>query len=151
MINVQTVAAEARHVPDIMRIRLAVRENAISAQRLAQMGITASSIVEMMRESHIVRCAVVADTVVGFGMAVKSSGRIFALFVQPQWQGHGIGSQLLGELTDGLAALGHTQLVLNTGPHTRACEFYVRHGWRRTGVIIDGDERLELSIPSAPP
>lgn len=75
----------------------------------------------------------------GFGCANPQSSYIWALFVIDGAQGRGHGSALLSAMLEPLAALGHRQVYLTTGPGTKAVDFYKRRGFRETGISFGGD------------
>jgi GNAT superfamily N-acetyltransferase len=127
-----------------MKIRVAVRENEMSLEDLRARGITDESIATMLGTSHASFCAEENGRILGFSMADKSDGSIFALFVAPQHEGRGAGSRLLEYAVDALLALGHDRLKLTTEPGTRAYDFYISHGWRDMGPADHGDVALEL-------
>jgi GNAT superfamily N-acetyltransferase len=74
--------------------------------------------------------ALVDGDVVAFSYASLIDGSIWALFVDPRFEGQGLGKQLLSLATDWLFSLGFRQVTLSTGTHTRAAQFYTRLGWR---------------------
>ena len=116
--------AVAEDASDLMAIRLSVRENSISRSRLEELGITEASMVHMLQYSHFARCAEVDGRLVGFSMADNSAGSIFALFVLSEFEGKGIGSQLLEAAVHGLRLAGHARVTLSTEPQSRAFGFY---------------------------
>lgn len=121
-------------LPDITRIRTSVRENHLSVEQMAAIGITHESIAAEMREGHL-GCWVALDggALVGFSMADRRDGNLFALFMDAAHEGKGHGSALLAAGEEWLGAAGHAQVRLSTGRDTRAFAFYLRRGWRETG------------------
>lgn len=131
----------------MMEIRRTVRENAISAARLAILGITEQSIGDMLASSHAGFCAEEEGEVIGFSMAELETGWVFALFVHPKFEGRGAGRALLAAAVNSLRATGHRRAVLSTDPGTRAFRFYDRAGWRYSGTNDLGEAIFELDIP----
>lgn len=74
------------------------------------------------------------DRIVGFSTARVSEADIWALFVDPEFEGQGIGSRLLDLAIEWLAGKGVATVELSTTEHSRADAFYQRKGWRR-GVL----------------
>lgn len=127
-------------LPAIMRIRTSVVENHLTVEQMAELGITQASVAAEMTEGHLA-CwvAVEGSQILGFAMADRSDGSIFALFMDAAHEGKGHGSALLAESEGWLRKEGHPQARLTTGRGTRALDFYRRRGWRET----DGaDERF---------
>ena len=124
------------------RVRLAVRENALSdpnriteADYLAALdGLGRTWVVEANGE--------VAAFATGY-----NDGSIWALFVHPNHEGHGFGKALHSAVVGWLWTLGHKRIWLTTGPGTRAERFYVSQGWELCGQVPGGDLRLELGGP----
>lgn len=133
--------------PALMAIRRAVRENAISDARLAALGIDAASVAAKMASTHAAFCAEVDGAVAGFSMADRTDGSIWALFIDPDHEGRGLGRELLRLALEALWAAGHDRAVLTTDPDTRAEAFYRRAGWRAAGVNDLGEMRFELDAP----
>jgi GNAT superfamily N-acetyltransferase len=123
-------------LPQITIVRTSVRENHLSVEQMAEAGITPKSVAARMTSGEL-KCWVAEHdgTVVGFSMAERNTANIFALFVLPAFEGRGFGSLLLAACEDWLRELGHTHVVLNTEPGTRAFEFYRRKGWVAAGTV----------------
>jgi GNAT superfamily N-acetyltransferase len=102
----------------------------------------------MLGESHSGHCAEVDGRVVGFSRTDRTAGSVFALFVRPEHEGEGLGTQLLAAAVADLWSAGHVRSTLSTEPRTRAFDFYVRHGWRHVGYTPAGEAELELIRPS---
>lgn len=95
---------------------------------------------EYCEGSQALRCSYVYDDGVVKGVIRVSGNEIEKLFVEPQFQGQGIGAKLLryavGELNaDELWALEY---------NTRGISFYQRHGFELTGEKIIEDEWVPL-------
>ena len=147
--------ATPQDIPACVALRGLTRENAIPAERLAAMGITAASWAEDVRSdalAGVVGCD--GETIVGYCFGDKASGEVVVLALLPAYEARGIGRELLRRLVDHLAALGHRRLFLGCAadPATRSHGFYRHLGWASTGTFdAAGDEVLELfPAPPAP-
>ncbi len=121
-------------IPELSHIRLSVRENVLSNPAL---------ITSQMYEDHLDRLGRtwVAETetrIVGFASGARD-GSIWALFVDPPFEGRGAGRGLMEIVTRWLFSLGHRRLRLGTEPGSRADRFYAAQGWTR-GQMLDAYE-----------
>ncbi len=83
--------------------------------------------------------------VAGFSAADTRDGFIWALFVDEQYSGRGIGRALLERACQTLKSAGCERIRLTTDPATRAERLYRRAGWRLIGHR-DGELLFELSL-----
>ncbi len=132
-------------------LRGRTRQNAVSAERLATLGITASSWAEGIRSGatpgHV---CLQGDALVAYCFGDRDSGEVLVLAVLPAFEGQGLGRDLLARVVQELAALGWARLFLgcSNDPASRSHGFYRRLGWQPTGRLDDnGDEILELPLP----
>ena len=133
---------------ECVRIRGLTRENAISAQRLAALGITAESWANDMRSGALPGFVCVASAeMAGYCYGSSTTGEVIVLALQPAYEGLGIGRELLNLVVARLRSLGHARLFLgcSSDPAVRAYGFYRHLGWQSTGAVDHhGDEVLEL-------
>ena len=113
-------------IPHMSRIRLAVTENALRDPAR----ITPQMYADFLEEDGRGWVALVDGKIAAFSYANRIDGSIWALFVEPRFEGQGLGKQLLSLATDWLFSLGFTRVILSTGTHTRAAQFYTRLGWQ---------------------
>jgi len=113
-------------IPQMIRIRLAVTENVLRDPTR----ITLQMYADFLEKDGRGWVALVDGEIVAFSYANRIDGSIWALFVDPRFEGQGLGKQLLSLATDWLLSLGFRRVTLSTGTHTRAAQFYVRLGWR---------------------
>lgn len=128
-------------VPDIFRIRLAVRENALSEAELAALGITRETVAELVDAPGTAWVAQEAGRLLGFSMIDREEGSLFAAFVSPEAEGRGIGRALTSAAEAALFA-EHSEIWLETAAGSRAEGFYRRLGWGGDRPVGDGDLRL---------
>jgi GNAT superfamily N-acetyltransferase len=117
--------AELADEDAIFAIRLSVRENVLRDPSR----VTHADYVAYLTEIGKGWVAERDGAIVGFAFANRS-GLIWALFLRTGCEGQGIGKQLLRHCTDWLRTIGVREAYLDTGPGTRAEEFYRRQGWR---------------------
>ena len=118
----------AADIPAMSAIRLAVLENRLRDPSRVTLKMYEDYLDALGRGWVCERDGVIA----GFAYAERDVGSIWALFVDPAHEGAGIGKQLLALATSYLFGLGHTKVVLSTGPDTRADRFYTAQGWQRS-------------------
>lgn len=133
------VASEA-HIAGMHRVRMSVRENQLSDPGLVQPQHYRS----MLRNNGRGWVAEVAGEVVGFAIVDLTRGSVWALFVDPRYEGRGIGRRLHDEMLDWSFAAGAERVWLSTDPGTRAEQFYRAAGWQPTGVERNGEARFEM-------
>jgi len=122
--------AAEKDIGGMFVVRTAVKENLLSHNQLRQIGITHESIAEMLKDSCKAWVADVDGKIVGFSMADKSNGRLYALYILPEWEGMGIGKQLLQEAEQWLWQHKLREIWLTTESRpTRALGFYKHLGW----------------------
>lgn len=136
-------------IPMLFEIRLAVRENAMTADALAANGVTPAAVAEMLATTA---AGWIADADAGFAIADAEDGNLFALFIRPGQEGRGLGRALLRRAEAWLASQGWREAWLLTGADRalRAQRFYRAAGWRVAGGAPSGEQRFirALSTPS---
>jgi GNAT superfamily N-acetyltransferase len=126
-------------VPEMHRIRLAVRENPLSAGS----AIDEASYLPFLAATLV---AEAGGAIVGFAALDLARGSVWALFVSPLTEGRGIGRALHRALLDLASAHGLERLSLTTAPGTRAELFYRQAGWQPAGLTADGEMRFERAV-----
>ncbi len=153
-------------VPEIQRVRHAVREN-----RLVSTVISDADVLEAIERSGrgwVVECvhedardgesclhedarggeSMGQPVLAGFAIGNTETGNIWALFVDPAFEARGVGRRLHDEMVAWLWSRGLRRLWLTTEPGTRAQQFYERAGWRNCGPTPRGNEiHFELDAP----
>ena len=141
MTKINIHQATRDHVPGIQRVRAAVREN-----RLVSRTIADSEVIEAIESTGRGFVALVDGEVVGFSIGHATTGNIWALFVDPDFEGLGIGRRLIDVLIGWLGEQGLKELQLSTDPGTRAERFYRACGWQCQGLDPQGEMRFTLSL-----
>lgn len=125
--------ATVADIPAMSRIRIAVKENALS---------NPARITEAMYRDYldVLGRGWVAEQdgeIIGFSCADRTDSSIWALFVDPGREGRGAGKQLLRLAVDWLFEIGNPEVRLGTAAHTRADRFYAAQGWTREDMKDD--------------
>lgn len=129
-------------IPALMRIRLGVRENTFNPARVSPADVV------WFVENAPVWVWEEAGDLRGFSAGDPRDGSLWALFVDPAWEGRGIGTALLAQACASLAAAGHRTVTLDTEPGTRAADFYRRRGWVDQGLDSAGQRLFSRHLAS---
>ncbi len=119
-------------IPALFVVRPQTRENAMSVEELASIGITPTSMTAAIKGSHrgwlFEDCA---GAVGGFAMGNAENSELTVMAMLPAHEGKGLGGKLLTNVERWLADEGATKIWLTTdiNPKRRAYGFYLRHGW----------------------
>jgi GNAT superfamily N-acetyltransferase len=136
--------------PEYVALRGQTRQNAFSEDRLRSVGVTAETWAAGIDSGSLPGHVCVVDgNVVGYCFGDRESGEIVVVAVLPEFEGLGVGREVLRRTADELVALGHRRLYLSCSPfpESRSYGFYRHLGWRSTGTIDgNGDEVLELVV-----
>lgn len=124
---------------DLWRIRYAVTENTLTPGY-----ITDEDLRESLEDTGRGWVSVVDGRITGFAIGVVATSNIWALFIDPPWQGRGHGARLHDVMVEWLFAQGLDLLWLDTGAQTQARRFYEARGWQDTGVAEAWGIRYEL-------
>ena len=142
--------ARTGDVGAIFAIRSRVRENHLSASQLAERGITKTAFGKWLTDGHGIWIADLDGSAAGFAIAIPAESTLWALFVDPDFEGRGVGAALLRMAEDWLFEQGCDDISLTTGadPKNRAHGFYELHGWISTGDEDGGEVEYIKSNPS---
>ncbi|MCP1645341.1 ribosomal protein S18 acetylase RimI-like enzyme [Pseudomonas citronellolis] len=131
-------------VATLFAIRTSVRQNHLSHEQLAELGITPASVAEAISLGPCCWLAEADGVAVGFAMVDGAAGEVFALFVRPEYEGLGAGRLLLAAAEASLFR-EHVRiwLVTDGSDGIRANDFYQRHGWQKVANLDARDVRYE--------
>lgn len=144
--NIHTRHATPSDVESLFSIRTSVTENHQSREQLAALGITPETVSTMLASPHYACYIAEVDgipaafSITEFRQGTSKEAYLFALFVRPEYEGHGLGRSLLNLTEQAARAKGHTTLWLSTGNNSnlRAYGFYQHLGWQQDGLLPDG-------------
>ncbi|MBH3466223.1 GNAT family N-acetyltransferase [Pseudomonas carnis] len=137
--------ADQADINAIFDIRTSVQENHLSHDQLAEMGITPETIRQAILEAPCAWIAEVDDVPVGFSMADVEDGCVFAAFVLPEFEGHGLGRSLM-DRAEAFLFQHHQTIWLETAEASRASGFYRNLGWQPVENLPEGDIRFEKCL-----
>jgi GNAT superfamily N-acetyltransferase len=140
---------ERRDVSELFAVRAATRENALSSDQLAGLGITEESVRAMLGATHRGWLCEIDGEVAGFAMGNRKNGEMWVVAVLPEYEGRGIGSELLARVENWLWSEGWNDIWLTTDvdPSLRAYGFYRGRAWVDR-EIKDGLRYMEKTKPS---
>ncbi|MGE0213472.1 MAG: GNAT family N-acetyltransferase [Parvibaculaceae bacterium] len=128
------------------RLRTSVRENHMSVEDMAAIGITGESIAAELDAGHLAGWIAEDGMIVSFSMADRRDGHIFGLFTMPGFEGRGYGTRLLSLATGWLREQGWDRVWLSTDPGTTADRFYAARGWTRGELRPNGEVMYRIAL-----
>ena len=84
--------------------------------------------------------------IVGFSIADLKDDNVWALFIDPDYEGKGIGKQLHELMLAWYFQQNKDSIWLSTAPNTRAERFYRKTGWKEKQKLPSGEIRFELTV-----
>lgn len=138
----------AADVPALFDLRPRTRENVITVEQLAKLGITVESLRGFLAATQKGWLCADGDKVVGFCIGDRSNCELAVVAVLPEYEGRGVGGILMDRVEAWLWESGCTRAWLTTDVDTglRAYGFYRHRGW--TDWKLEKDLRwMELPAP----
>ncbi len=135
-------------IPEIIEIRLEVRENTLSEAGIAW--LTLERVERAITEQGRGWVAEADGELKGFSIALRADASIWAVFVRPSAEDQGYGKQLLSRASEWLFQTGAEVATVTTDLGTRAAGFYAAVGWQQSAVNDLGEITFELHRPPAP-
>lgn len=128
-------------VDQLIRIRGAVQEN-----RLRDPASVKQEDYDWFIGQRRIWVVEVDGHIAGFAAGDPRDGTIWALFVDPSFEGAGLGAMLLAKVCEDLRTDGQTVLHLSTDPGTKAARLYSKLGWEEQGLLPDGEMAFRLIL-----
>jgi GNAT superfamily N-acetyltransferase len=136
-------------VEGLFSVRARTRENPISKERLASLGITSESTAKNIAIGRVrIWVCLHESNLVGFCGGDVETAEVLVLAVLPEYEYKGIGTALLSRVVEWLRSAGFYTMWLAASPdvRVRAHGFYRSLGWRPNGEKMqNGDEILVLN------
>lgn len=124
------------HIKDLYDIRFSVQENLVHSHQICY--LQRELVLEDIRQGGGWICKV-DNVFAGYGLGINiPQALIGGLFVRPQYQRMGIGSEILERITEWFYHNGNEQIHLTTDKHSVAARFYERKGWISQGLDAYG-------------
>ncbi|HET6226761.1 MAG TPA: GNAT family N-acetyltransferase [Bacteroidia bacterium] len=138
---IQYREATVSDIPQLQRIRNAVKENVLSNPNL----ITTDDYQNYLTQLGKGWVCEIDNQLVGFAIVDIKNKNVWALFVDPLFEKKGIGKKLQELMLDWYFKKRDI-IWLGTAPHTRAARFYTNTGWTQTGM--HGTKELKFEMTS---
>ena len=129
-------------IPQIQIVRNEVKENVLSDPSL----VTDKDVEDFITRRGKGWVCEIDNRIVGFAIADLQDNNIWALFIQPEYEGKGIGKKLHDDMLDWYFNQNKETVWLGTTPRTRAESFYRKAGWRETGTHGKEELRFEMTV-----
>jgi len=132
--------AKIDDIPQIQIVRNAVKENRLSNPAL----VPDHDVEDYICNRGKGWVCEINNQVVGFSIISVNDKNVWALFVDPAFEGKGIGKRLHDKMMDWyFDQTGHT-VWLGTAPDTRAASFYRKAGWKENGLHGKNEIKFEM-------
>jgi GNAT superfamily N-acetyltransferase len=134
--------AQKADIPQMMEVRMSVKENVLSNPAL----VTQEDCFEYLFVRGKGWVCEVGEIITGFAIADLQDHNIWALFVRPGYEKMGIGRQLHKVMLDWYFSQTTQKVWLGTAPKSRAEQFYKTAGWKEVGIHGKGEIKFEMSF-----
>jgi GNAT superfamily N-acetyltransferase len=121
----------AADVPGLFPMRTRTRENAMTVDELARLGITVETVTESLKATTKGWLCDDDGKIVGFSMGDRATSEFLVIAVLPEYEFRGVGGRLMDCVEEWMWASGCTRAWLTTDLDTslRAYGFYRHRGW----------------------
>lgn len=133
--------ATIEDIPEIQRVRNAVKENVLSDPAL----VTDKDVEDYITNRGKGWVCEADEKIVGFSIADVQGNNIWALFLEPEYEGKSIGRKLHQLMMDWYFSQTDTTVWLSTAPNSRAEKFYRKAGWQENGVYGKSEIKFEMT------
>ena len=133
--------AKTEDIIQIQKVRNSVKENMLSNPDL----VTDEDCEEFINYRGKGWVCEIENAIVGFAIADLKDDNIWALFLDPKYEGKGIGQKLQKIMLDWYFARGKEKVWLGTAPNTRAEKFYKISGWIEAGTNGPKETKFEMT------
>ncbi len=129
-------------IPQMAKVRLAVKENVLSNPDL----VPHKDYVEFITQRGKGWVCEIDKKVVGFSVVDMKDHNIWALFIEPKFEKKGIGRKLHNMMLDWYFQQTKTKVWLSTEPKSRAETFYSKSGWKAAGMHGREEVKFEMTF-----
>ena len=133
--------ANISDIKQMQVVRHSVKENILSDPAL----VTDADVEDYITRRGKGWVCEVDGTVIGFAIADLEENNIWALFIHPDEEGHGIGKRLHQMMMNWYFSKTTKRVWLSTAADSRAEKFYRKAGWQETGLHGKGEIKFEMS------
>lgn len=134
--------ANKNDIKQIQIVRNSVTENTLSNPEL----VTDADCLEFITKRGKGWVCEIDNKIVGFSIVDLKEHNIWALFVHPNYDKKGIGSQLHDLMLNWYFNQTSQKVWLGTSPNTRAEIFYRKSGWTEVGIHGKGEIKFEMTF-----
>jgi len=115
----------------IFAVRVATWHTPTPKEDMTRMGITHDAVLAMLRDRTRGWLAELDGRPIGFTMGHAKTGEMWVIAVLKDFEGHGVGRELMARVEGWLASEGWSEVWLTTDvdENDRAVGFYKRLGW----------------------
>lgn len=133
--------AEIRDIRQIQIVRHSVKENTLSNPDL----VTDKDCEDFITRRGKGWVCEIDKQIIGFAIVDTKDNNVWALFLRPEFERKGIGSQLQKLMLDWYFNQTKNNVWLGTSPDTRAETFYRKSGWTEIGTHGKGEIKFEMT------
>ena len=133
--------AQLIDIPAIQVVRNAVKENTLSDPAL----VPDTDVADYITRRGKGWVCETNNSIAGFAIVSVADKNVWALFIDPCYEGLGIGKILHREMLNWYFSQANETLWLGTAPGTRAEKFYREAGWAEAGIHGRGEVKFEMT------
>ena len=134
--------ANIEDITEIQLVRNSVKENVLSNPNL----VTDKDCEEFLAIRGKGWVCEVDGKIQGFAIADLKESNIWALFLHPDYEKMGIGTQLQNQMLEWYFQQGKEKVWLGTEPKSRAESFYRKSGWKEVGMHGKNEVKFEMTL-----
>lgn len=128
-------------IPQIQRVRNAVKENTLSDPSL----VPDADVADYITRRGKGWVSQSGDRITGFAIVSITDHNVWALFIEPGYDQQGRGRQLHDTMLDWYFEQTSEPAWLSTTPGTRADGFYRKAGWTEDGIYGKGETKFIMT------
>ena len=132
--------ATTADIEEIQRVRNSVKENQLSDPGL----VTDTAVEDYITRRGKGWVCEINHKLIGFAIVSVIDKNVWALFIQPGFDGQGVGKKLHMVMMDWYFSKSSDLIWLSTSPETRAAAFYRKAGWKEAGFLENGELKFVM-------